>query len=535
MVQQKRAPLLPRQKSFIPPQIPNPFVHEINLSPTDKIRMWICAIILLPIRVLLFVLVLVLAWPFAALATCCCPEKSLQPLGERRRKVTRCLMSFFGRLLFLAMGFHVRVKGSPANPSEAPIFVVAPHSTFFDGIAVIVSGMPSTVTRAENVEVPIFGRILRALQPVLVSRVDPESRKTTINEITQRATSGGKWPQVLLFPEGTCTNRSCLISFKQGAFLPAVPVQPILLRYPNSLDTVTWTWQGYPALKLLLMTLCQICTNVEVEFLPVYIPSEEEKKDALLYANKVRLVMARALGLPVTDHTYEDCRLMLTAGELTLPMEAGLVEFTKVSKKLNLKWDNVRKQLEVFASIAGSAKGGRIGIEEFAKHLQLPMSDILRELFALFDRDRDGTIDFREYVIGVAVLCNPANTEETIQFAFKLFDVDEDGSITEKEFSSLLRSSLGLPDLDVSKLFNDMDADKSGKINYDEFRNFSLNHPEYAKLFTTYLDHQRFYMHVLQEEEEEETNFQPYITGNKVCPVILEEENLSTSSDKKDD
>lgn len=42
----------------------------------------------------------------------------------------------------------------------------------------------------------------------------------------------------------------------------------------------------------------------------------------------------RALGIPVTDHTYEDCRLMISAGQLTLPMEAGLVEFTKISRKL---------------------------------------------------------------------------------------------------------------------------------------------------------------------------------------------------------
>ncbi|KAM4614458.1 LOW QUALITY PROTEIN: lysophosphatidylcholine acyltransferase 2 [Discoglossus pictus] len=534
---QKRAPLLPRQNSFIPPHIPNPFVHEINLTTTDKIRMVLCALFLLPIRLILFFLLLLITWPIAAIITCGCSEKSLEPLGGWRRKATQRLISPLGCMLYLCMGFHVRVKGSPSSCTEAPIFVVAPHSTFFDGIAVLVSGMPASVSRIENIEVPIFGKILLTLQPVVVSRVDPESRKNTINEITKRVTSGGAWPQLLIFPEGTCTNRCCLISFKPGAFFPAVPVQPIVLRYPNKLDTVTWTWQGYPAVKLLMMTLCQVCTNVEVEFLPVYVPSEDEKKDPILYTNNVKKVMADALGLPVTDHSYEDCRLMLTAGELTLPMEAGLVEFTKVSKKLNLKWDNVHKQLEVFASIAGTSKGGRIGIEEFANHLQLPESDVLRELFALFDRNRDGTIDFREYVIGVAVLCNPANTEETIQIAFKLFDTDEDGFIVEEEFSSLLRSSLGVPDLDVSKLFQDMDADKSGKISYEEFKTFSMNHPVYAKLLTTYLDHQRFYMHMLQEEEKEDEEIRraaPYIAPNKVCPTSTEEENLSTS-DKKED
>ncbi|KAG8144136.1 hypothetical protein E2320_001247 [Naja naja] len=103
----------------------------------------------------------------------------------------------------------------------------------------------------------------------------------------------------------------------------------------------------------------------------------------------------------------------------------------------------------------------------------------------------DGTIDFREYVIGLSVLCNPANTEQTIQMAFQLFDIDEDGSITEDEFALIIRSSLGLPDLDVSSLFKEIDADKSNKLSYEEFKDFAEKHPEYAKLFTTYLELQR--------------------------------------------
>ncbi|XP_018115907.1 lysophosphatidylcholine acyltransferase 2 isoform X4 [Xenopus laevis] len=489
-VQQQRVPPLPRQKSFIPPQIPNPFVHEINLSPLTKLKMLLCGLFILPLRIILFMIVLLVSWLVAAIATCCCPERNEKPFNGWRRKVTQSLISTLGRLLFFSMGFHVRVEGKPASPADAPILLVAPHSSFFDAIAVIVSGMPSSVSREENISVPLFGRILRALQPVLVSRADPDSRKNTIDEIKKRATSGD-WPQVLIFPEGTCTNHTCLISFKPGAFHPGVAVQPILLKYPNTLDTVTWTWQGYTVEKLLLLTLCQIWTNVTVEFLPVYVPSEDEKKDPFLYAHNVRHTMA------------------------------------------HLKWDNIRKQLEIFASIAGSCKGGRIGIEEFARHLKLPVSDVLQELFSLFDRNKDGTIDFREYVIGMAILCNPANTEETIKMAFKLFDVDEDESITEVEFSSLLQSSLGVPDLDVSKLFRDMDADNSGKISYEEFRNFSLNHPEYAKLFTTYLEHQRYYVYMLEKEEEEDcVMFQS--AANIICPIDNEEEKI-TISDKKED
>ncbi|KAL8194981.1 UNVERIFIED_CONTAM: hypothetical protein K2H54_043495 [Gekko kuhli] len=343
-------------------------------------------LILLPLRALAMLLILLTAWPFAFLATSCSCQKAGVPLVGWKRSVSISSLRFLGRALFFAMGFHVKVRGKPASCTEAAIFTVAPHSSFFDGIACVLAGLPSIVSRTENLNAPILGRILQALQPILVSRLDPDSRSNTINEISRRTTLEEGWPQILVFPEGTCTNRSCLITFKQGAFIPGVPVQPVVIRYPNKRDTVTWTWQGNTFLEALVLTLCQLYTNVEVEFLPVYIPTCEEKKSPVLFANEVRCKMACALDVPVTDHTYEDCRLMISAGQLTLPMEAGLVEFTKISKKLNLNWGNIRDQLDQFAAIASASKGGRIRIDEFAGHLKLPISDVLEELFALFDR-----------------------------------------------------------------------------------------------------------------------------------------------------
>ncbi|XP_036997432.2 lysophosphatidylcholine acyltransferase 2 isoform X1 [Artibeus jamaicensis] len=520
-----RPPMVPRQTSFFPPPVPNPFVQQTRLSAARRIQIFFLGIFLLPIRGLFLAFVLLLAWPFAALSTLGRPEKPTHPITGWKRQITQPVLKFLGRALFFSMGFTVTVKGKIASPVEAPIFVVAPHSTFFDGVACVVAGLPSMVSRSENVQVPLIGRLLRALQPVLVSRVDPDSRKNTINEIIRRATSGGEWPQILVFPEGTCTNRSCLITFKPGAFIPGVPVQPVLLRYPNQLDTVTWTWQGYTFLQLCLLTFCQPFTKVEVEFMPVQAPSDEEKRDPVVFAGRVRNLMAQALGIPMTEHTYEDCRLMISAGQLTLPMEAGLVEFTKISRKLKLNWDSVRKHLDEYAAIASSSKGGRIGIEEFAEYLKLPVSDVLRQLFALFDRNNDGSIDFREYVIGLAVLCNPANTEEIIQVAFKLFDVDEDGSITEEEFSTILQASLGVPDLDVSGLFKEIAQGDS--VSYEEFKRFALKHPEYAKIFTTYLELQTSHVFSLPEEDQPP----PPITTNKVSPENHDE----SPSDKKDD
>lgn len=73
------------------------------------------------------------------------------------RFMCRRVMAALGRTYFFCMGFRVVVKGRQVTSSEAPILAVAPHSTFYDGIVCIVAGLPSTVSRVENLATPIFG------------------------------------------------------------------------------------------------------------------------------------------------------------------------------------------------------------------------------------------------------------------------------------------------------------------------------------------------------------------------------------------
>lgn len=95
---------------------------------------------------------------------------------------------------------------------------------------------------------------------------------------------------MVVFPEGTCTNRKSLIKFKRGAFVPGAPVQTILLRWPYRFFDPTWTSSTNRIVKifrLLSQVRCfcirrflrksvnasvQIYNMVEVEFLPPYIP-----------------------------------------------------------------------------------------------------------------------------------------------------------------------------------------------------------------------------------------------------------------------
>ena len=138
-----------------------------------------------------------------------------------------------------------------------------------------------------------FSEIIDLSQPIYVCREDPDSRNTTIQAIKNRANSPEDWPPLMIFPEGTCTNREALISFKLGAFFPGVPIQPIVIRYPNRYDSFTWTWSGPGPMQLLWLTLTKGFTRVEVEYLPVYVPSEEEKANPKLFAKNVQRVMSK--------------------------------------------------------------------------------------------------------------------------------------------------------------------------------------------------------------------------------------------------
>ena len=183
--------------------------------------------------------------------------KTPRPPGRRRRMALR-LIAFIGRIFFRSIGCHVVPKGDLASPKEAPILVFAPHTTFYDVLVwcwcctfTLESSFispPYVVSRAENKKIPLFGNIFELVRSLDVSRENPNSRKDTVDEIIRRsepvhdANPRARWPQLILSPEGTTSNGKALLYFKPGAFYPGKPIQPILVRYPNHINTITWTW-----------------------------------------------------------------------------------------------------------------------------------------------------------------------------------------------------------------------------------------------------------------------------------------------------
>ena len=76
------------------------------------------------------------------------------------------------RFMFFVCGFHrVKIIGKQADSNQARILAVAPHSTFFDALAVVVMGAPSVVAKAETNSIPFWGSLIKLTQPVLVHRL----------------------------------------------------------------------------------------------------------------------------------------------------------------------------------------------------------------------------------------------------------------------------------------------------------------------------------------------------------------------------
>ncbi|XP_062302190.1 lysophosphatidylcholine acyltransferase 1 [Osmerus eperlanus] len=461
------------------PTFRNPFVYELKLTATEKIKMAVMSVTVFPVRLLATASLMLLAWPFALAASLGRTPFTLETQSLWRRCVDLALRAIM-RAMWFCGGFHwIRVKGERASPSQAPILTLAPHSSYFDAIPVTMT-MASIVAKAESKSIPVWGTLINFIRPVFVSRADPDSRRNTVEEIKRRAQSGGAWPQIMIFPEGTCTNRSSLLRYKPGAFIPGVPVQPVVLRYLNKLDTITWTWQGPGAFKILWLTLCQFHNPMELEYLPVYTPSEEERKDPALFANNVRLIMAKALQLPLTELSFDDCQLSISQGLLHIPSNSSLLEFNRLVRLLRLQGGTTDAVLQQQASRARKLCGDRLGLEDFALYLNLPLSEAVRQLHHLLDQRGEGAVDVRLYVVALSVVCRPSRSMDTLRLAFRMFEAEEAG-VREEDLEAVLSAALGVR-VDACRLVAAMET-TTGKITYDELQHFAELHPNFCQRY----------------------------------------------------
>jgi len=278
------------------------FTHQLNLSTIEKLKLFVCSIVLVPPKVCLALLVAFLIWVSSKVGLLARDTESwgLKPLEGWRAFFQHCMWTISGYIIFYALGFRVEIIGQQAPRSEAPILVVAPHTSFLD-VFTIALCYASPVARVENSNTPVLWAPQAIGHTIFVDRRSAASRGQAMESIMARARSPLPWPQVFIFTEGTTTNGLALVRFQTGGFKPGVPVQPVTIRY-NRHDLTTWTRnQAHRFIHSILLIMANPINIVTLEFLPVYHPSDKEKENAVLFAQNVQKVMADSLGVPATD------------------------------------------------------------------------------------------------------------------------------------------------------------------------------------------------------------------------------------------
>ena len=216
----------------------NPFEYEgAELTVTQRLVLSVGAVTLLPMRIALFLTSLVSSYTVSAIAIFGISTKDLieTPLPPWRRCFLQYTLRPCLRLALFSAGFlYIEEEGleNIHHPSRAGI-VVSNHLSFLEPIYFIYKFMATPIAAIDHLHAPLVGTIVKAIQTVTVDRKDPKSKKNVIESMKNRAKPDTGWPQTLIFPEGTTTNGRLLITFKSGAFIPGVPVQPCVISYPR--------------------------------------------------------------------------------------------------------------------------------------------------------------------------------------------------------------------------------------------------------------------------------------------------------------
>jgi len=113
-------------------------------------------------------------------------------------------------------------------------------------------------------------------------------------------------------------------------------------------------------------------------------------------------------------------------------------------------------------------------------------------VFRTFDTDKNGFIDFREFLLAIDVT-SAGTPEEKLKWAFRMYDVDGNGVIDQDEMTKIVQAIYDMLGAGAVKptdtaeeraknIFNRMDENNDGHLTEEEFLKGCLQDDELSKM-----------------------------------------------------
>lgn len=121
-------------------------------------------------------------------------------------------------------------------------------------------------------------------------------------------------------------------------------------------------------------------------------------------------------------------------------------------------------------------KNGKLSMDEILQIEGLEQNPLVRRVIETFDQDKDGEVNFNEFLKGVSQFSVKSSKEDKLRFAFNIYDVDGDGYISNGELFTVLKIMVGenLGDVQLQQIVDKTivyaDYNGDGKISFEEFK-----------------------------------------------------------------
>lgn len=194
------------------------------------------------------------------------------------------------------------------------------------------------------------------------------------------------------------------------------------------------------------------------------------------------------LGAGIASSSYFEHKEMGNKGTKPNAMKKGKSKLTAEDiQELRLSTEFTEDELHTWhKAFREKCPNGKMSEKKFAEiyknHYSTGDATIFAgHVFRTFDKNKDGTIDFHEFIQGLSIISR-GSTEQKLRWAFEMYDSDGSGAVSRAEMLEIVRGIFRLagdrvnlprdentPEKFTHKLFAKLDRDNDGTITQNEF------------------------------------------------------------------